>query len=199
MRFRGWIAACSIRLISVLLITVILTGCTGKKATTNTPDPPADFTLEVYIHHFDADTSPAAASAMGRAVRQTSQYLLEPNRDLRAVMGPWVSDRIYPPPVRRLTYAQLQTLWKIIQVNHLLAEPTSPNGQILMEHLGKRSANPLSVPAPAILYRVRILAGGRTYEFSTTPQESPPTLALIAELVKLRTEDRAMRNLSPEH
>ncbi|MCC7204177.1 MAG: hypothetical protein IT441_03795 [Phycisphaeraceae bacterium] len=177
----------------------MLAGCAGKKIAANTTDPPADFTIEVYIHHFDADMSLATASMMGRAVRQTSQYLLEPNRDLRAIMGPWASDRIYPPPVRRLTYAQFQSLWKIIQVNHLLAEPTSPNGQVLMDHLGKRSSDPLGVPSPAILYRVRILAGGKSYEFSTTPQESPPTLALIAELVKLRTEDRAMRDLSPEH
>lgn len=109
-------------------------------------------------------------------LHQSSQNILEPNRTLRAAIGPGAASDYFPATTRKITPRERDDLFEHIRRTSLLSEPTSPLA----------ASPPGEGPVPAEYYRVRITACGRTHEFATTPKESPPSAELLAMLVALR-------------
>jgi hypothetical protein len=136
---------------------------------------PSDFALELTVHGDPAASDP---------LRQPSQYVLEPNRRLRAVTGLPAGARSFPRLVRVLSPADYEALYQIIDDAHLMVEPTSPGAEAL--RAGKAPESPA-------LYELRIHAHGRTHRYATTPTESPPTVRLHARLAELATGAGAIR------
>ncbi len=107
-------------------------------------------------------------------LRRTARYVLESNRTLRVAHGREAIRLTYPPIARRLGQAQIASLVRLVVDQHLMAEPTSP----LAEASGRGEK-------ADVLYELEIASDRRTHRYRTTPDESPPTVRLLAELVRL--------------
>ena len=153
--------------VALLVVCSALAGCRKPIAMPPKPTVPSDFVLTVNIR---GDSGPHEPG------RYPSQYIVEPDRRLRAALGAGVSPHYYPKLTRVLTPGQMQSLWEQIERNHLTAEPTSPTAE----------ADLLGTTSAPVLYRVTIISHGRTHRYATTPAESPPTRKLIEQLIDLR-------------
>ncbi|MCC7147082.1 MAG: hypothetical protein IT443_11610 [Phycisphaeraceae bacterium] len=172
-----------------LAVTLLLAvhGCAGTP--TDDQNVPPDFALELTVKTVQpaaqVEGDVASANRLGvpneQAMRQPSQYVLEPNRRLHVAIGPYATERYFPGVTRLLKPDDMQTLWQIIRSHHLLAEPTSPKAKALLDNDSQTQPTQQEV-----IYRVRIRASGRIAGYATTPEESPPTVRLLAELVRLR-------------
>ena len=107
-------------------------------------------------------------------LRQTSRYLMEANRSLRAVSGAVATRRTYPSLRRRLTAPETESIFDHVRRHQLLAEPTSPGAE-------QRAADP---GTERVIYELSITAHGHTHSYATTPRESPPTIQLLKLLVQ---------------
>ena len=130
----------------------------------NDPARPADLTLEFHV---------IGEPAPGDPLRQMSMYVLEPDRRLRVAIGYRSATSFYPQIARVLTPDEYDAVVKLVYERRLIAEPTSP----VAEAAAKDGA------APPVLYRVDLTGWGLVNRYDTTPEESPPTEALLAKLV----------------
>lgn len=78
--------------------------------------PPGDFTLSITV------LGPVPEGGVGMVARpqRPGRYVLEPDRQLRAAIGPGASPRAFPPAVRRLTHAQVGELWTALKAGSML-------------------------------------------------------------------------------
>ncbi len=142
-------------------------GCSSRTAAPlNGTKTPPDFALNVLVRGPLDETN---------RLRQTSRYVLESNRTLRATRGRGAIPLTYPPIARRLGPAQVESLVRLVARHHLMVEPTSP------------SAEAAAAPGagPEVIYELQITSNGQTHRYRTTPDESPPTIRLLTELVRL--------------
>ena len=126
---------------------------------------PSDFALVLHID------GPGPAR---EPTRHHSQYIVEPNRNLRVALGPGVSPDYFPSLTGRLLPRQFEAVYQLVEANHLMSEPTSPGAQLQPER-----------DAEAVCYKVWITCLGRTHHFETTPSESVATWQLAKYLVHL--------------
>lgn len=114
---------------------------------------PADFSLAVVVRvpEADADAWTAADRSAPRAQRP-ARYLVEADDVLRVMLGPGALPRTFPPPTRRLTRAQVESLWAKIREAGLLTE-----GEVVSrEGLGQEFADrPAIVAEPTALLSIR--------------------------------------------
>lgn len=154
----------------------LLAACTPVEGTTprtlNPQQVPANFALDITII--------GEATANGHAWR-TARYVLEPDRTLRVGVGPGAATGGFPPIWRRLSRSTIAELWRQINRDHLLAEPTSPLAEAALRQANQDVQR---LRARERLYRVRINAGGDEAAYWTTQHESPPTASLIHALRK---------------
>jgi hypothetical protein len=138
---------------------------------------PIDFALQFDVRAPAAVPGYTAApqSSSGALLRQPGQYVVECNRVLRVARGAGATGDFYPQLTRVLTYDEYQALFRLVDDNHLLSEPTSPAAQAAVA----------SPTLSEVIYRVQITANGRTRRYSTTEQESSPTAQLLGMLVRL--------------
>ena len=151
--------------LAVLLCSVC---CTARHADIRLNDParPADLTLEF---HVIGETAP------GHPLRQISMYVVEPNRRLRVAIGYRSARSFYPQVARVLTTEEYRTLVELVYERRLMAEPTGPLAEAAVKDHS-------TVP---VLYRVDLCGWGLVNRYDTTPEESPPTEALLARLAIL--------------
>lgn len=124
---------------------------------------PIDFAVHVYVEGDPAVTDP---------LRQTSQYILQPDRLLRVAVGPGVTAGYFPRATRALTPAEMEALWGHVRESGLMHEPTTA---------------PATQPSESgIRYHVEITAHQQVHEFVTRPEESTATVELLMQLAKLR-------------
>jgi hypothetical protein len=138
---------------------------------------PIDFALQFDVRA-PAPTPGSAAAPEGASrtpLHQPGQYVVECNRVLRVARGAGAIGDYYPQLTRVLTYDEYQSLFRLVDGNHLLSEPTSPAAQAAL-------AQPTLTE---VVYRVQITANGRTRRYSTTELESSPTAQLLGMLVRL--------------
>lgn len=152
-----------------VMTAILLVGCLDASRDPAFVDhgPPSDFAIRIYVVGRDDADQPA---------RQTAQYVVESDRTFRFAAGAGVGPQTFPPPIVRLSPAQMTSLWGRVQRHHLLAEPTSPRGQRYLEQ-GENVG---------VLYRVSLSARGRVHEYTTTAVESPPTMLLMRYLLGFR-------------
>lgn len=158
----------------ILIILVILMAGTLLATAGCTTTPPAStrsFSLSLYVDGQDDSTNPLA---------QTARYLVLANRQLHVMLGQAARQRTYPKPYRALRVDEFDRVVRFVDEHHLLAEPTSPAVRE-MEHEG-RSDLP-------VRYELTVTRNGRTNRYVTTPEESPPTTALLAALSSFRGAD----------
>lgn len=161
---------------AAVLLAAILGACAAPPVTHETQRVPGDFALDVLVI--------AAAGGQGSnntdAAHRTARYVLEANRRLHVGLGPGAAAGGFPPAWRMLEPADAADLWRQVQRDHLLAEPTSP---IAERQLAQAPGEAAALRPPQPMYRVRIMAGGREHRYWTTPAESPPSEALLRRLL----------------
>ena len=140
---------------------------------------PADFALVLHIDGQGPTHEPT---------RHNSQYVVEPNRNLRVALGPGASPDYFPSLTGRLSPRQFEAIYQLIDANHLTAEPTSPGAELRLE-----------ADSEAVYYEVWITSEGRTHHFATTPSESATTLQLVKYLVRLRESKIPVPRAPKEH
>jgi len=151
-----------------LAVVLCLCGCMPRHAdiSMSDPDRPADLTLQFHV---------IGEPAPGHPLRQTSMYVVEPDRRLRVSIGYRSATSFYPQVARVLTAREYRSVVELVYERRLMAEPTGP----LAEAAVKRTS---TVP---VLYRVDLSGWGLVNRYDTTPDESPPTEALLARLAIL--------------
>jgi len=153
------------RYATAALMTWIMWGCGHNDQTTGMTHPmlPPDFALRFCV---------AGTGSSDHPLEQTSQYVVEPNRDLRVMVGPTATAKYYPPKSRTLQREEYYDLAQYALSSYLMSEQTS------------RGAG---AGHPKVRYSVEITAHGHTHRYATTPDESPPTVQLLRRLVVLHT------------
>lgn len=134
------------------------------------PTPPADFSVAVVVRVPDsqAEAWTAADRSRPRAVRP-ARYLLEADNLLRVVVGPGGMPKTFPPPTRRLTRAQVESVWARLSGTPLLTEGEAVSREALGQEFADRPG-PVSEPTALIVvradgrrvYRQEVLKPGST-------------------------------------
>lgn len=155
-----------LRLALTVLTLALAAGCTPPEHDKRLAEvnPPPDFAIEFFVH--------GSSDGSDRRVMR-SNYVLEPNRNLRVELGSHQEQDAFPRFYRQLTFAQFESISEIVRKAKLHAEPTSPN------------ASTSGAASNVLIYEVKVTAWGRTNRYRTTPEESPPTAELLAKLVEL--------------
>ena len=130
------------------------------------PARPADLTLQFHV---------IGEPAPGHPLRQTSMYVVEPDRRLRVSIGYRSANSFYPQVARVLTAWEYRELVKLVYERRLMAEPAGPRAEAAVNRR-------CTVP---VLYRVDLSGWGLINRYDTMPDESPPTEALLARLAIL--------------
>ncbi|MBX3365208.1 MAG: hypothetical protein KF866_10615 [Phycisphaeraceae bacterium] len=104
---------------ALALCGTLLGGCAAPITRVEPGAIPADFALAVVVYSPEHDATVVAA--MPRPMRP-ARYILEPDRLLRASLGPGADVHLFPPPTRRLDGAQMQRLWEMAEQSGLLRE-----------------------------------------------------------------------------
>lgn len=138
---------------------------------------PPDFAIEFLQRGQLAGDNPA---------KQSTYYVVESNRRLRASLGALAESRAFPPIARVLTPAELEALFEFVRDRHLLTEPTSPRAEALRAGQGD-----------GVLYEVTLAAHGATHRYATTPAESPATAQLFLQLEALRASGTFLEPAAP--
>ncbi len=122
---------------------------------------PPDFALLLHVDGERATNNP---------LRQTAQYLVEPNRAFHAAVGGNIAADFYPQPIKTISREEYYDLAGHALANQLMAEPTSPRSQFVDAR---------------VVYTVELRSHGLLHRYTTTPEESPPTVQLLKRLVSL--------------
>lgn len=164
-----------------IAVLVVSPGCNSQTIDRRLAvlEVPSDFALVLHID------GPAPAR---EPTRHHSQYIVEPNRNLRVALGPGVSPDYFPSLTGRLLPRQFKTVYQLIKANHLMSEPTSPGAQLRPER-----------DAESVYYKVWITCLGRTHHFATTPSESVATWQLAKYLVHLHQSKTLVPKAAKEH
>ncbi|MCC6680374.1 MAG: hypothetical protein IT445_05670 [Phycisphaeraceae bacterium] len=138
-----------------LTATCLLLSACGSLSHLDGPGRPADFALTLTVQMYDRN-------------EPNEQYVLEPNRQLRAALGRDVYERTFPPVTAVLTPQQMDQIWQL--TDKLLATPpqrvTSTDQHMILytvtAHGQRRSEwTPLDNPAITdLLTTLRHLRGG---------------------------------------
>ncbi len=160
---------------SAVLLLAVLGACEAQPGVYDSQRPPGDFALDVLVIAPVSAQAPDAADPMHR----TARYVLEANRRLHVGLGHGAVVGGFPPAWRVLDPTDVAALWRQVQRDHLLTEPTSPTAERQLAEAG--AAADLRPPQP--IYRVRIMAAGREHSYWTTPHESPPSAAMLHRLL----------------
>lgn len=153
--------------LSVPLAMVLVVGLQGCDRTENLvgrahPALPPDFALRFHV---------SGGVGSNDFLYKTSQYVVEPNRQLRMAFGAGVTADDYPNLVRRtISRAEFYDLSQHIDRHHLMSEPTSVGSE---------------APDVTVRYKVEITSHGRTHRYATSPAESPPSVQLLRLLIAL--------------
>ena len=143
-----------------------LGSCAGREPDIAVDDPTRPANLSVQFHV-------VGERAPGHSLRQTSMYVLEPDRNLRVALGYEAQVGFYPRLVRVISPSEYRAIVEFVHERRLMAEPTSPIAEAAL----KRGQ------VPPVLYRVDLSAWGLVNRYATTAEESPPTAALLTKLV----------------
>jgi hypothetical protein len=157
---------------------------------------PADFALIFNVQNPATSDDP---------LRQSSQYVLEPDRNLRVALGSATSEAYFPRLTRQITPEEYAAVSRLAQAPALLSprermSATLPTGEGLSPGSSpttapappasaqlSKLARPLgSPPAGPVVYRLTIMANGRVQSSLTTPEDSPAAADLLHLLVQLR-------------
>ncbi|MBH07301.1 MAG: hypothetical protein CMJ20_13405 [Phycisphaeraceae bacterium] len=145
----------------------LFSGCNASFPVAKSAAVPSDFALQVHINGQADSNEPH---------RLRSQYILEPNRQLRVALGVDATGNYFPKPARKLTFDEVQTLYRHIYHLHLMSQPERRGTS---SHTTNRADN-------SIRYQIQITAHGRTHRYITTLHKSPVTLRLIRLLIRMR-------------
>jgi len=147
----------------MVLAAAVFQGCRqpGGGVGSTHPALPPDFALRLHV---------TGKSDSDNLFHRTAQYVVEPDRQLRVALGAGAKIDYYPRPTRILSRAAYYDLSQHVHRHHLMAEPASIGSE----------ADDVDVR-----YEVEITAHGRTHRYTTTPDESPPTLGLLRRLAGL--------------
>jgi len=162
------------RIAGVLLgttsILLLVAGCTVRPAEPGeVTAEPIWFSVELVVNGDPYANNPR---------RRKGRYLLEANRNLRAISGPTARTQTYPPYLRRVAHAEFLDIYRHVVEHELNAEPTSPNAE------PATTETPLPETEPSIVYHVTLNVNGQWHRYATTAEESPPTVQLLARLIE---------------
>jgi hypothetical protein len=160
---------------AAVLLLATLASCATQPVRHDARHTPGDFALDLLV----IAAAESNASNDSDRLHRTARYVLEPNRRLHVGIGRGAVVGGFPPAWRMIEPADVADLWRHVHRDHLLAEPTSPLAEQQLAEAGD-AAN-LRPPQP--IYRIRIIAAGREHQYWTTPQESPPSTALLRRLL----------------
>jgi len=141
---------------------------------------PADFALSVTVASPDPTRDPSTLARWQRPAR----YIVEPGGTFRAAVRPGARVDAYPPPIRTLSRAQIESLWASVRADGWMNEPregskaiSSPQVETLPPEVQRRSAL-VWISADGMRRGVVVpLAAGRT--------ESDAAARLIDQLADL--------------
>lgn len=182
----GWKGRAGLRglAVGVVGLAAWMGGCAATPPTV-ADEAPADFSLAVVVRvpEAQADAWTTGDRTKPRAVRP-ARYLLESDDLLRAVIGPGGLPRTFPPPTRRLTQAQVESLWARVRDSGLLTGEA-----ITREALGQEFADkPEPVAEPTALMVIR--ADGRRVYRRQVLSEGSAAYGLTDALAELAWIDR---------
>ena len=154
---------------ALFLHVTSIASCSGPVRSTwqTPPAPPPDFALQFVVKGVVWSDNP---------LRQTSHYVLEPNRHLRVAIGPYMTAQAYARHQQAISRTAFNRVIEHVLSNHLMAEPTSPGAE--RDVTGRDDPD-------TVRYHVAITAYGRTHRYITTPAESPPTVQLLHMLATI--------------
>ena len=122
-RLAAMLQATARSLVGWLLLVSLWTTAAGCAGTQTPPDridrAPDDFAVAVTVH--GPETARADIDALPRAYRP-ARYIVEPDRVLRASLGPGADAQTFPPQTRRLDDRAMQQLWRLVRDGRLLAD-----------------------------------------------------------------------------
>jgi hypothetical protein len=159
------------KLLPLLLCTLLLAACASSRPALSEGAPiPDDFWLAVTVL---GPTQPNAAAyeSLPRPLRP-ARYVLEPDRVLRAGLGPAASDKSYPPRTRQLSPEQHRRVWQDLLATGLTAD----------DHPASVSAAPESAPQGQTLYILSFHAGEHhgVRALQAAPEPAPDSAKLGA-------------------
>ena len=161
--------SCRPKLIFILLPTMgLLVSCTeyGNDPRWFQHSVPPDFALQLQVSGHAGTEDP---------LRRSSLYVLEPNRRLRMAIGSDADKTSFPTVIQILSPSAFEAIFRFVETQHLLAEPTSPVADQAM----------IDRASHEVIYHVEIYTHSRLHRYATTPTESPPTVQLLAKLIEL--------------
>lgn len=104
---------------------------------------PEDFALSVTVATPDPNRDPSTLARWQRPAR----YIVEPGGSFRASVRPGARVDAYPPPIRTLSRAQIETLWASVRADSWMSEPpagskavASPEVETMPPEIQRRSA-----------------------------------------------------------
>lgn len=104
---------------------------------------PEDFALSVTVATPDPNRDPSTMARWQRPAR----YIVEPGGSFRASVRPGARVDAYPPPIRTLSRAQVETLWASVRADSWMSEPpagskavASPEVETMPPEIQRRSA-----------------------------------------------------------
>lgn len=155
--------------VAVVLATALF-GCAGSPARLGDaaalPErAPEDFGLTITVMGPVRAGGDLAYASIGAKLRP-GRYIIEPDRSLRAALGPAADDSAYPPRTRRLSATEMDELWSLVKSSGVLAE----------DQAGSASRAPsLDMVAGRTVYVVttRAMGGRRMVVVDVEPEASP--------------------------
>ncbi len=154
-----------------LFLTAALTGCnsaTREQIRANSLVPP-DFAIKLNVLGVRSPDGP---------LQQYAQYILEPDRQLRAATGRGADVTYYPPRSVRISPRDMETLYQHVASSDLTQQETDAAAEALLR--------PMDRPRPeAIVFAVYIRADGKYHRYAALPDRSPATTRLLEMLALL--------------
>lgn len=165
--------------VAVALATT-LSGCAGSAArlsdVANLPErAPEDFGLSITVMGPVRAGGESAYAGIGAKLRP-GRYVIEPDRSLRAALGPAADDSAYPPRTRRLSAQEMDEVWALVR----------SSGVLSADHEASASRAPtLDMASGRTVYVVTTRAlGGRRMVVVDVEPEPAPSAASVQPLVE---------------
>ncbi|MCC6228802.1 MAG: hypothetical protein IT432_06200 [Phycisphaerales bacterium] len=118
-------------------------GATPHSQVTLPEQSPPDFALSVTVATPDPTRDPSTLARWQRPAR----YIVEPGGTFRAAVRPGARVDAYPPPIRTLSRAQIESLWASVRADSWMNDPpagsksaSSPQVETLPPEVQRRSA-----------------------------------------------------------
>ncbi|MEO1235349.1 MAG: hypothetical protein AAFX76_01030 [Planctomycetota bacterium] len=146
-----------------LIMLLAAAGCRPPAATVDDPIP-ADFALLFLVDTTDHPDDPR---------RRRALHVVEPDRTLRAALGPGVTDDLHPPATATITPRDMRELYRLAETARLASAPGTP---------GNAAPPPPGVP----VYRMVLRVDGDRHERVLVAGQQPAADQLLTALVRLR-------------